>query len=323
MKSKLNIFITGIGGPAGSGCLQILKESTNHNLIGADSNQYANTGNSRVKKFYTLPMAYDKNYIPELKKILIKEKIDVCFPTVDEELVVIANNIHEFEKLDARFPIDDQRNNAYSDDKFLFYDFLEKHNLPYPKTFLVRNKYDLDKAFEKVGFPAVFKQIVGRGGTGMIFVDNEKQARAMYPGGRILFQEKITGRVYLVSALFDFKSNLLASICHIRTVEETGNLGSAKSAISINDKKVLDLGLTALRKMNAKGLHALELMGTDDGRVLFLENNPRLAGQCYLSYKAGVNLPKMAIDYLMGKDIIPVTSFKEGIRSQRIFYDVV
>ena len=79
-------------------------------------------------------------------------------------------------------------------------------------------------------------------------------------------------------------------------------------------------GLAALvEKLGAgPGVITLQLFLTDEGRIKFIEINPRFGGGVPLSIKAGANFPKWILQELTdGKPKIRPDGFKDGLTMLR------
>jgi carbamoyl-phosphate synthase large subunit len=62
------------------------------------------------------------------------------------------------------------------------------------------------------------------------------------------------------------------------------------------------------------GVITLQLFLTDDGKVKFIEINPRFGGGVPLSIKAGANFPKWILQELLGKKTnIRLDNFKDNL----------
>ena len=67
--SKLNLLITGAGGPAVPSIIKILKNKRNCNIISIDANKYS-SGFLLSDKFYVVPMGHHKSFKKIVKEIL-------------------------------------------------------------------------------------------------------------------------------------------------------------------------------------------------------------------------------------------------------------
>lgn len=85
-----NVLVTGIGGNVGQGILRNIS-SYNYNikLIGTNTSAVSG-GNHLCYIVYKVPVAYSEDYIPKIKKICQKERIDLIIPSTDYEVYHLA-----------------------------------------------------------------------------------------------------------------------------------------------------------------------------------------------------------------------------------------
>ena len=89
---RKTILVTGIGGNVAQGVLRnILSLNLDINIIGVDISGFT-PGNHLCDHTYVVPYAYDEQYIPTIKNIIEKEKVDVVIPTTDYEVYYLALN---------------------------------------------------------------------------------------------------------------------------------------------------------------------------------------------------------------------------------------
>jgi hypothetical protein len=82
-KSKVNVLVTGVGGPAGINCLKLLQKYKKYfNLFGVDINSHS-AGQFFSHQFFIGEKVRDeKKYLEWTKKFIIDNKIDLVIPTV-------------------------------------------------------------------------------------------------------------------------------------------------------------------------------------------------------------------------------------------------
>jgi carbamoyl-phosphate synthase large subunit len=89
---RKTILVTGIGGNVAQGALRnILSLNLDINIIGVDIAAFT-PGNHLCNLTYVVPYAYDEQYIPAIKRIIEKEKVDLVIPTTDYEVYYLSLN---------------------------------------------------------------------------------------------------------------------------------------------------------------------------------------------------------------------------------------
>ena len=91
---KKNILVFPCGSEIGLEVYNSVKYSTYFNLIGASS---ASDHGEFIYKNYIggLPYLTDNNFIKELKKVIVENKIDAIYPTMDLAITVLKENEEE------------------------------------------------------------------------------------------------------------------------------------------------------------------------------------------------------------------------------------
>ena len=91
---KYTVMITCAGVGLSHQKFRLIKESKEHKdifLLGVDTKK-----DELVEKitdaFEVIPFAEDKNYIPKIKKIITKYKVNLVIPCSDEEALILAKN---------------------------------------------------------------------------------------------------------------------------------------------------------------------------------------------------------------------------------------
>jgi len=85
----------------------------------------------------------------------------VLIPTSDDSALFLAQKRSELDKRFLYLTPDASVVEAM-DNKMLFYELCRKHGLPYPETWIVRDKSELDSVLDKVSVPSVLKPLRSR-----------------------------------------------------------------------------------------------------------------------------------------------------------------
>ena len=110
------IIVTGIGGNVGQGIIRNIKAiSNNITIIGVNTTSFS-SGNHLCDKFYKLPYAYEKQYIPSIMNIVKKEIVDLIIPSTDFEIFYLSANR---DKLPCELAASDHKTALIFLDKYL------------------------------------------------------------------------------------------------------------------------------------------------------------------------------------------------------------
>ena len=92
----MRILITGIGGNVAQGILRNLKRiQADAYLVGTNTVAFS-AGNHLCNTVYSVPYAFDEQYIPTLLHIVSTEQIQLIIPSTDYEVEYLSKNAHLF-----------------------------------------------------------------------------------------------------------------------------------------------------------------------------------------------------------------------------------
>jgi carbamoyl-phosphate synthase large subunit len=277
---------------------------------------------------YVIPRASAEDFFVALSRILVKEKIDVLIPTVDEEVAVLCRE-HVLSQLSqlTGFLLPPEEAATRALDKFLTVFEAKRAGLPVPETVAVPDMGDVDE--KALDLPVVVKPSRSRGARGISYVERKgdlKRAwkKAAAEGGQVLFQEYVPGPVYTVATVFGRDKEIAASIVLKKTRELPPSGGVAVAGVTVADPKLQELGESYGKCLGWVGPASPEIkLDERDGSYKLMEVNPRLFGYNYLATAAGVNLSEVTARLALGQDIDPLRDYEEGVSFVRAPYDLV
>ncbi|SKB93798.1 ATP-grasp domain-containing protein [Daejeonella lutea] len=215
---KKNILVTAVGGRSvGSGIVHALTRTTEDvrnrwNVIGSDADSFA-WGLYKTPQATLLPLASSPDYIPELKHVLDKFKIDAVIPGSEAEVSVLSRF-----KSDIPVPVICNSNALMPlmMDKFKMVQKLQEFGLNYIKTYPIS---EWEEVIAHYPFPFIIKPTTGTGGSkGLHFVFSKAEIEnilsRLNSESNYCIQPYIgTGDdEYTVGILSDKNSNIIDSI---------------------------------------------------------------------------------------------------------------
>ena len=261
------ILVTGIGGPAGKAVVQYLKQRNAH-VIGVDMNPDVKLLD--VIPFYSVPAGNNTGFIERLLNITIEERIQLIIPTVDEELIPLAEHKSLFENHGKVLVISPLKAIRTCRDKYRTATFLRERNIPCPHTALAKDLTHLH-------LPVLVKPRSGRGGRGIAIFENRLQlekAQSRYDSS-FVFQEFVSGPEYDAN-LFIHEGKILVNQVLLKKKLEHGNFGNALETVKINDSEVEDLAAKAAMALELEGAVDIDVRKDELGTSKILEVNPRV-----------------------------------------------
>ena len=216
-------------------------------------------------------------------------------------------------------------------DKTLTYELALTHNIPCPKTFAIPNEAQLEQIINEITFPCILKPVYSSDFRKRIdhklykkaiVVEQESELRKEYliyrPFGELMLQEVIPGDetcIYSVKTLFDEKMNLTGIWMNQKIHQFPPDFGSSAMVISKRDEEVIQQTVSFLSELKFKGLAITEFKRDQrDGKLKFIEINPRIGLTQRLSTAVGVNLAYLYYLLVTDQNPSPITNQKEGIK---------
>jgi len=311
------------------GTIRSLLAAKGIRVMGADMNPLA-PGLYWAHERFVLPPAQDRGFLPGLLRICEENRVDVLFPTVDEEVSVIAAKMEQVSKK-VRCPIGDSKAVGACNDKLRTYEWLGKAGLPVVETFLLDSEESLVKGASKIGYPIVIKPRASRGGRGLSVCKNWQELRGAYnalkealpfsdayvgvpEAAEMILQEFLPGPEYDTIVLLDKKGDALACV-PMRAVRWQVH-EQLREIVTEHDNRVEDLCVETVRSFGLKCPVDVELALDRDKQMKILDVNPRIGGDVDLATAAGCNIPLMHVRLAMGQEVRPC-SYKEGVKLVR------
>ena len=257
----------------------------------------------------------DENYISQLLDICKKNEIGMIVPTIDTELLVLAENKKLFNDNDIIVCVSDLDFIKVCRDKRNTGDFLEKHNIRVPKAV---DKYNPT-------FPLFAKPYDGSLSTNLHYIKNaEELTQDILDDPKLLFMEYIdkeTYKEYTIDMYYGTDNCVKCIVPRERIKIRAGEINKGRTVKC----PLMDYIKERLDKIEGCiGCICIQVFFnplTED--VVGIEINPRFGGGYPQSYAAGGNYPEMLIkEYFLGEKIAYIDDWKDHMLMLR-FDDAV
>ena len=257
----------------------------------------------------------DENYISQLLDICKKNEIGMIVPTIDTELLVLAENKKLFNDNDTIVCVSDLDFIKVCRDKRNTGDFLEKHNIRVPKAV---DKYNPT-------FPLFAKPYDGSLSTNLHYIKNaEELTQDILDDPKLLFMEYIdkeTYKEYTIDMYYGTDNCVKCIVPRERIKIRAGEINKGRTVKC----PLMDYIKERLDKIEGCiGCICIQVFFnplTED--VVGIEINPRFGGGYPQSYAAGGNYPEMLIkEYFLGEKIAYIDDWKDNMLMLR-FDDAV
>ena len=297
------VLVTGAGGPAGISIIRSLLRRGDTRVIAADMDRFASglylvPADQRV----LLPPGLDEGFGSAVLAACRQFGVDVVFPTVDVELPVIAVRRLEFAAAGVAVASPSLVTLETCLDKLLLAERCAGV-LPVPRT-------DLLGPAAAVGrqYPVVVKPRRGAGSRGISFVESEAELLALGSDDTRLVQDMLPGDEYSIDVFADLDGTVVAAVPRSRLrvdsgVSVAGNTFHDKELEQAARRVAVAIGLTTVANV--------QLRRDREGRAALLEVNPRFPGAMPLTVAAGVDMPSLALDAVLGRPVPAAIDFAE------------
>ena len=256
-------------------------------------------------KFYLIPAIGEENYISSVIDICRKEKIDLIVPTIDTELLILAENREEIENsTGAKVLLSDNRVIKICRDKNNTQDFFEENNFGVPK--LLTHK-EIEKG--EYSFPLFIKPEDGSSSINTFKINNAKELKFFSEYiDKPIIQEYMSGKEFSIDVFCDFESNPITIVPRERISMRSGEI--AKGVIN-KDREIIDDVNRLISILKPIGHITIQCMKTDEG-IKYIEINPRFGGGAPMSIDAGADSCENLYRILRGEKLSYNENYKDG-----------
>lgn len=310
MSNKINILVTGVGGPTPRSFVRSVMDSgcDAYNFIGVDANPLAIGLYDTVSysKTYLVPKANDENYWLEITKIIDFHNIE--FAVILPEVEVVAwSKRKEYEGLPCKALL-----SAYTPTAVLV-DKKHLHNILNNKNYIPRYCTFLNGSESKelpLDYPFWVRGTVGSSGLGSLKINSEKELEEWMRINPLIKEfiasEYLPGRNLACKVLY-IEGEMVRSACAERVayimskIAPSGITGNTSFGRMINDKELVTIAEEAISSVfnhyqaKPNGIFTVDFKESAQGKPMITEINVRFVAFISSLAKAGANLP---LDYL-------------------------
>ena len=302
----MNILFTGVGRR-----IELLQAFRNASLVlnkdlkiyGADM---AGTAPALAYCDYTRKVVSmkDPDYIRVLLNICTTDHIDLVIPTIDTDLLVLAENRDLFEKAGTGVMISAPDMIRICRDKNHTSQFFADCGLHAPMPVNDWKKYH-------GGFPAFIKPKDGSSSINAYKVENEEELEVF--AGQIedyIVQPFVEGTEYTIDIFCDWEGEPVSIVPRERVQVRAGEVLKTKitmDAVMIEEAKRLCQAFKPCGPMTVQLIRDKKT-----GIDYYIEINPRFGGGAPLSMKAGARSAEAILRLMSGEEIIPYTTIADG-----------
>ena len=253
-----------------------------------------------------LPPIHEPNYVESIIDACIKEKIALIVPTIDTDLVLLAENRKVIEESSgAKVLISNSDVIKICRDKINTQHYLENHHFNIPKMYSSEEITTGDYRF-----PLFIKPKSGSSSINTFKVNNLNELKnALSIVNEPVIQDYMEGEEFTIDVFLDFDSRVITIAPRLRLATRSGEISKGKI---IKDREVMDEVQRLMEALKPIGHITVQVMKTSKG-VEFIEINPRFGGGAPMSIQSGADSCENLFRILMGEQLTYNENYRDDI----------
>lgn len=256
---------------------------------------------------FIIPHIGADGYIDEIIRVCNAADIALIVPTIDTELVTLAENKQRIEnETNARVLVSDKASVEVCCDKIKTAAYFEAHGFGYPK--VIDEKAIAKKEYE---FPLFIKPTDGSSSINAFKVKNQKELDFFkeYIQNPIV-QECVQGTEYTADCFSDLEGNVITVVPRIRLQTRGGEI--LKGKIDKN-RQIIDDVKKLVQSFGFIGQTTVQFFVTDGGEIKYIEINPRFGGGAPMSMAVGADSCENLYKLLRGDRLEYNEDYQDGV----------
>jgi carbamoyl-phosphate synthase large subunit len=258
-----------------------------------------------------VPCTEDPAFVPALVEICRRESVDVVFPLIDPDIVVLAEHRDAFDAIGTRLAVVPYQAAQVTADKWLTTELFGRIGLRAPKSWLPD-----EVAGSQTEYPLFIKP---RRGSASMHTHRAETAKELdFFLDRVpdpVVQEFLPGPEITTDVICDLDGELLGVVSRQR-IEVRG--GEVTKGVTVMLPDVVEASRRISRALSAVG--PLTLQGiVKDGVLHYTEINARMGGGLPLGIAAGVDAPRWLLSRAAGipLELPPIGTYEAGLYMSR------
>jgi len=240
---------------------------------------------------FDMPDMESDAFVNAFESFLVKNKIDIVFPTTDGTAVFFAEHQKEFSAL---ITTSDLFSVSLINDKLKTFEFFKESSFC-PTIY---------SSFSH--FPCFVKPIDGEGAKGAKLIENENDIPSGIDLEKNVICEYLPGKEVTVDCLTDVQGKLVLVLPRERTRIFSGMC--VKGITMDETEEIREIAEAINSKLSFKGLWFFQLKEDSSGKLKLLEISSRCGGTMCLSRAKGYNLPLLTVYTMLGKEVAAVNN---------------
>ena len=258
---------------------------------------------------HLVPGLSDPIYIDALLALAEDERIDLLFPTIDSELLILSEAEPRFRRIGCRAVISAPHVIRTCGDKLQTYKVLKSAGIDTPATW----SHTAAMRRKRHRFPYYMKPRYGSAGKGNFKIHDEDELRVL--ARRVaepIVQEFVEGPEHTLDVYTGLDG---APRCVVPRRRIEVRSGEVSKGVVVKDRRIMAVGKRVARALkDCRGVVTVQCILTPEGRIRVIEINPRLGGGAPLGIAAGADYPLWLMAEHLGRRVkIDPAGFENGV----------
>ncbi len=308
------ILLTAAGGPSTMSFVRSLRDADeDYYIVGTDCMKY-NLFRSEADKTYLCPRATDEKYIPFIKHIIEKERIEYMHTQPEIEVYTIGKHRDE---IPCRLFMPKQETIIKCRDKFTSWRIWSYENIKIPDSRMIFTREDLMEAYVDCRGEWWIRELTGAAGKGSLsrpsFAMALEHIEARDGWGNFMAAEHLTDKTITWQSIWN-EGQLVVGQGRKRLYWEFSNraqsgvTGLTGTGVTVNDPELDGLAIRCIKAIDSEphGIFSVDFTFDWDGVPNPTEIN---IGKFFTTHhfitRAGCNMPEMLVQLAFGEYVGP------------------
>lgn len=259
-----------------------------------------------ANKAYIVPSIHEPDYINSIIDISNREKVALIVPTIDTELMLLAENKQLIEEnTGAKVLVSDLKVVRICRDKLNTQRFLEEKGFGAPKMY-----DDEDILKGNLPYPLFIKPRFGSSSINTYKVNSWAELN-VYRNivDQPIVQDFVEGQEYTVDVFLDFNSKVITVVPRLRLATRSGEISKGKI---VKERDIINDVSRLMHELKPIGHITVQLMKTENG-IKYLEINPRFGGGAPMSIISGADSCENLYRLMLGESLEYNENYRENL----------
>lgn len=251
-------------------------------------------------KHFIVPRMDDEGYLDIILSICKEHGIKAVLSLIDPELSLLAKHKQDFLDIGTTPIVSDYETVEMCFDKYRMYQFLVQSGFKTIKSYVDKEVFYEDIRSGVIDYPVFVKPVRGSASINISKAGSREEIELLF--GRfdnLMIQEFMDGTEYGADVYIDMISSEPVAIFTKEKLKMRA--GETDKAVSVKDDKLFELIKDLVKVTGFRGIIDIDIFKID-GEYYISEVNPRFGGGYPHAYECGVNVPKMIINNIYGKE---------------------